>query len=151
MSNAFNYIKDNQLGLEFDYPYQPVQKTCAVDKTKQRVAITSYSKIDPVNIQGLVAGVHQAPISVAFEVRPDFQLYKSGVYTNADATCGDSLNHGVLAIGYYITDQDVGSFFRVKNSWGADWGEVGYFRIAFGKTDRGTCGIANDYDVYPTV
>ncbi|MFA6584809.1 MAG: C1 family peptidase, partial [Elusimicrobiaceae bacterium] len=51
--------------------------------------------------------------------------YKSGVYSY---TSGKKLGgHAILLVGY----SDSGQFFIVKNSWGEDWGEKGYFKIAY--------------------
>jgi len=148
MSNAFDYIKDNQIGLSADYPYRPVQGHCHADKSKTRISITDYSPISPVDVDGLVSAINNQPVSVAIEVRRDFQLYKGGIYTSDDS-CGESLNHGVLAVGYSAAGNG-DDFFVVKNSWGESWGEQGFVRMAIG-SGSGTCGIANEADVYPTL
>ena len=56
------------------------------------------------------------------------QHYHSGVMSHS-SHCGGSNNHAVLLVGYG-TDPSDGRFLKVKNSWGADWGEDGYAKIA---------------------
>ena len=70
-------------------------------------------------------------------------LYTGGVID--DDSCDPAyLDHGVTLVGY---GNDEGDYWIVKNSWGPDWGEDGYFRMARGK---GTCGI-NNYVLTGTV
>ncbi len=59
------------------------------------------------------------------EVYSDFDAYLSGVYTHTSGTYRGG--HAVLIVGY----SDAGQYFIVKNSWGTDWGESGYFKIAY--------------------
>jgi len=61
-----------------------------------------------------------------------------GVYD--DPQCGNILDHGVLAVGY--GEEDGQGYFKVRNSWGATWGDAGYVKMA-SKSDQvnGTCGI----------
>lgn len=75
--------------------------------------------------------------------------YHSGVYENE--YCGSSLNHGVLAVGFENEDDTKIPFFLVKNSWGEEWGDEGYIKMAIGKKAYGTCGIASENDVYPVL
>jgi len=67
-------------------------------------------------------------------------LYTSGVITST--SCGTSLDHGVLAVGYGTDGKQ--AYWQVKNSWGAAWGNQGFVWI--GKTastnNPGICGIA---------
>jgi len=74
--------------------------------------------------------------SIAIQAnQPCFQFYTSGVLT--DDNCGQKLDHGVLAVGYG-TDNGV-NYWKVKNSWGASWGESGYIRIE--KSSKDLCGV----------
>lgn len=64
------------------------------------------------------------PLGVTVAVTPAFQAYTSGVFnegSNAD------INYAVLLVGWNNSKQA----WRIKNSWGKDWGESGYMWIAY--------------------
>jgi C1A family cysteine protease len=72
------------------------------------------------------------PLVSAFDVYEDFYYYNSGVYTYV---WGQYLGgHAILIVGW----DDSNSAFIIKNSWGIDWGESGYFRIAYSEVDGDT-------------
>lgn len=74
--------------------------------------------------------VTTGPLVVSFIVFEDFRAYKSGVYSYASGEKDGG--HAVLLVGY----DDRLQCFIVKNSWGPDWGENGYFRIAYSQTSN---------------
>lgn len=81
----------------------------------------------------------KGPVSIAFQVVDGFRDYSTGVYTST--TCKnqpEDVNHAVLAVGFG-TDEAGMDYWIVKNSWGASWGDKGFFKI-----QRGTnmCGVA---------
>lgn len=72
----------------------------------------------------------RGPLTSCFTVYDDFYSYSSGVYTHVSGN--DLGGHCICIVGY---DDNQGCWI-CKNSWGADWGENGFFRIAYGQ-----CGI----------
>lgn len=75
------------------------------------------------------------PISVAID-STSLKNYAGGIYNNKQ--CGSFLNHGVLAVGY--GSENSLDYWIIKNSWGSDWGEEGYIKIARNQDDL--CGVA---------
>ena len=68
----------------------------------------------------------------------ELQSYTGGVYDPPACTGWHGvLDHAVLAVG--IGTEGGVPYYKVKNSWGADWGEAGYFRI---KRGANLCGVA---------
>jgi KDEL-tailed cysteine endopeptidase len=57
-----------------------------------------------------------------------------------DYDCSGDIDHGVLAIGY--GEENGIKYWLVKNSWGPNWGEGGYFKLKRSDTnDEGMCSI----------
>jgi len=138
MDLAFAFvIKNGGLCRESAYPFTGVDGRC---KTCTAVSkISSYKDVTQNSEDALTAAVANGPVSVAIQANQNgFQFYKSGVMTSR---CGTKLDHGVLAVGYGV---DGGTqYWKIKNSWGATWGENGFIRIGRGmQAPYGLCGIA---------
>ena len=77
---------------------------------------------------------------INFQVVDDFRFYKEGVYSSDTCKAGPyDVNHAVLAVGFGTCKKFGTPFWIVKNSWGAEWGDEGFFKI-----ERGVnmCGVA---------
>ena len=51
-------------------------------------------------------------------------------------------NHAVLLVGYGADKTTGEKFWTIKNSWGTEWGEEGYFRIRRGVDECAVESIA---------
>jgi len=123
---AWNYVSqaggvmNNQ-----DYPYQGGKYSCRFNAAKVAARLSRstplYSGTAAANIYDFVST--HGPAAAALDATP-LQNYQSGVLNQSPSYCGN-LNHAVMIVGY---NSAVGSL-TVRNSWGATWGERGYFRI----------------------
>ena len=139
MDNAFAYAIDNGMCSDEDDPYVAKRGSC--DKCDPIVYIDSCMDVEPNNQLELQAAVAQGPVSVAIEAdKSIFQFYTSGVINTSK--CGTNLDHGVLIVGY--GEENNIPYWLVKNSWGSEWGDGGYVKIARSNStnDAGVCGIA---------
>jgi len=151
MDTAFDYLKDHNACTESSYPYTGKEGTCQELKTCDvgipRGAITGYYDVPVSDTKALMEAVAQQPVSVGIEAdQTNFQAYGGGVLTK---TCGTKLDHGVLLVGYGTSEDGV-DYWKVKNSWGANWGENGFIRLERGVSGEGECGI-NSMASYPYV
>ncbi|XP_047341060.1 senescence-specific cysteine protease SAG39-like [Impatiens glandulifera] len=153
MSHAFEFaINNGGLTSESNYPYQGTdQDTCKQNLITNNVAtITGYENVPPNSESALQQAVSYQPVSVAIDADgSEFRFYSGGVYTGE--SCSTNLNHGVTVVGYGVTEEDGTKYWLVKNSWGDNWGEEGYVRMARDvEAQEGTCGIAMNA-AYPTI
>ncbi|XP_063296195.1 cathepsin S-like [Pelobates fuscus] len=145
MTRAFQYVIDNQ-GIDSDsyYPYTAQDQPCHYDTAGKASTCIKYTEIEPATEDTLKQALATVgPISVAIDAtRPSFYFYKSGVYD--DPACSQEVNHGVLAVGYgNLNGKD---FWLIKNSWGENYGDHGYVRIA--RNHGNMCGVGS-YTSYP--
>jgi C1A family cysteine protease len=147
MEGAFKFIIENGQCAASSYPYTAKDGTC--HSCSAVAHATSCSDVKPNDQLSLKAAVAKQPVAVAIEADTKyFQSYSGGVLTSS--SCGTSLDHGVLAVGY--GEENGQKYWLVKNSWGTSWGEQGYVKIGRSEStnDAGICGIAMDPS-FPTV
>jgi len=146
MGLAFDFAKTTNVATEASYPYKGVDGTCQTSFTTAipQGGVTGYKSVGQTTAD-LQSALMTGPVSVAIEAdQIAFQLYNGGILEDTGGflhSCGTNLDHGVLAVGYGD------GFFKVKNSWGASWGESGFLQIS---SAGNTCGIHSDA-TQPTV
>lgn len=151
--SAFTFAMHDGFVLDSNYPYLAEDRNCS-SKVKIDGHLKSCHYIRSGDVQAVMNSLyHVGPLSVALDAsRPSFRFYKSGIYHDDD--CSSSrLSHAVLLTGFgqmeKMNDQKktVKKFFSLKNSWGEDWGEDGYFRILRRNNHCGISTVAS----YPTL
>uniref|UniRef100_A0A3B3ZQY6 Uncharacterized protein n=1 Tax=Periophthalmus magnuspinnatus TaxID=409849 RepID=A0A3B3ZQY6_9GOBI len=140
MHKAFEYVIDHGLEPEAKYPYEGRVSTqddnCRYNAEYRVANCSSYSFVEERNEKALMEAVATiGPIAVGIDGDLIF-FYSSGIFS--DPACIERVDHGVLLVGYG-TDNGV-DYWLVKNSWGPEWGENGFIRIARNRGDM--CGIA---------
>ena len=113
--------------------------------------------------EAMLKSIQKGPIVVALEAPPDLFYYGDGIYSSAlkkDAESYDlngvsrweKTNHAVVAVGYGEGPEtdDNGQpikYWLIKNSWGKQWGDNGYFRMKRGTDDMASESMAVSFQL----
>lgn len=119
---------------EKTWPYQisdfTVKPPAAAFKEGSKYEVTSYSRLTPAltQLKGCLASGY--PFVFGFTVYESFEsvaVAKSGAMPMPAASEKVLGGHAVAAVGY----DDASQRFVVRNSWGSNWGQKGYFTMPY--------------------
>ncbi|XP_006860939.1 PREDICTED: cathepsin F [Chrysochloris asiatica] len=124
------------LETEEDYSYQGHMQACSFSTEKAKVYINDSVELSRSEHKLAAWLAKNGPISVAINAF-GMQFYRHGIAHPLRPLCSPWLiDHAVLLVGYG-NRSDV-PFWAIKNSWGSDWGEEGYYYLHRGS---GACGV----------
>lgn len=136
VDDVLRFIKNTGISRESCYPYVARDRRCQpCDNWKRNgIKIHGWSAIstNTENRQALFNALQDGPVVGDMEVYSDFYYYRKGVYKKVPSAYYEGA-HAIAIVGYNKTDR----YWICKNSWGPDWGENGYFRVAFGQVGLG--------------
>ncbi|TEA11692.1 hypothetical protein DBR06_SOUSAS6910170 [Sousa chinensis] len=157
--DAFITVLNNSgLASDKDYPFKGNSKPhrCQAKKHKKVAWIQDFIMLQPCEQSIARYLATQGPITVTINMKL-LQQYQKGVIKATSTTCDPQLvDHSVLLVGFGKSKSVEGRqaeaissrspphprysipYWILKNSWGANWGEEGYFRLHRGSN---TCGI----------
>lgn len=104
--------------------------------------------------QMMIELMNNGPIVASFEPSSEFMYYEGGVYHSVDAewlTNGEErpewekVDHSVLLYGWGETEDGL-KYWKLRNTWGPDWGENGDFRMKRGVDDSAIESLAEAAD-----
>ncbi len=136
VTGAANFIQSTGLPLEGCYPYTATDGSCGNtcanwQGSTYKIQSWSYVATTSPTLDSLKAALSTyGPLPTTMAVYNDFFYYGGGVYSYTSGSLAGY--HAVLIVGY----DDPSQSFIVKNSWGAGWGEGGFFQIAYSQLNN---------------
>lgn len=147
---ALEYIKENGIALESDFPYLHkdtlCRKTCEPAYALSAVFSTIIDKMTLDEKKRTIKNtvLKYGPVATNMICYQDLDRYREGVYAyDGKSECQGG--HWVLIVGW-ADDASLpsGGYWICRNSWGEKWGLGGYFNSAYGDVT----GIDDFYIVY---
>lgn len=89
--------------VQINYPYVEKQGECKDKLVKAVSGITGFRRMRPYDQKNIVHVLHRTPVAVGIAgTASSFLMYRGGIYN--DKSCGDTLNHAALLVGYGTTN-----------------------------------------------
>jgi C1A family cysteine protease len=149
LPTAFDYVKKaGGIDTEKDYPDTSAASgnTGRCKSFQKKVKVTGYKYAIPPCDSGACKNQKESdmmaalntygPLSVCVNAE-NWDGYSSGIYKKKCSGAARNLDHCVQLVGY---DKSA-NYWKVRNSWAADWGENGFIRLPMGEN---ACGIADE-------
>jgi hypothetical protein len=119
-------------------PYQGIDAQCG-GTYSHPYRISNWSYIASDDSVPTVNEIKQAiytygPIGAGIYAGSLFQAYSGGIFNTSES---GTINHAIVLVGWTDTDNNGNGYWILRNSWGTEWGESGYMRIAYGTSQVG--------------
>ncbi|CAG9854234.1 unnamed protein product [Phyllotreta striolata] len=135
---SFQYVEGKGLRTASAYPFTGKTDACNATATSAEspIKFIEYERIVEMDEVFQYYLATRGPVNGDVYANPLIRHYKGGIYDDAEKCPNNEsyLNHGVLIVGYGTTNGT--DYWSIKNSWGTEWGEEGYFKLK-----RSICGI----------
>jgi len=141
LDSGLDYLMTTGIPTETCFPYTSgesgITGACegCNDWQQNTYRVTGYKDVS-TSVEAIKSAIVQyEPVIAGFIIYTDFLHYQSGVYSHVTGLV--EAGHAVLIVGY----DDAEQAWIVKNSFGRDWGENGFFRIKSGTNE---CDIEDE-------
>jgi C1A family cysteine protease len=140
--SAYNYVAAAGISLETQYPFTAYMEkemtsdsaVCESSSIKGVLSVAGYYSL--VSEEDMIEYVKTTgPLSICVD-STEWSSYVKGIVKS----CPSNANHCVQAVGV-TTSKNGQGYWKVRNSWGEEWGEDGYIRLAVGAN---VCDITYD-------
>ena len=123
---AYDWLVANSFCTEASYKYEARDGTCK----KSSCAAVSKDRGSGLVIsgeEGILSKLQTSgPVSISVDAST-WSAYHGGIL---DSGCGMATNHAVVVTAY---SPEEGGYWVIRNSWGPQYGEGGFIRLAYGK------------------
>ncbi|KAF6209692.1 hypothetical protein GE061_015441 [Apolygus lucorum] len=144
---AYKYMTESQGWMsEKHYPYEGKELSCRFNRSNIHATLVEFKQVhvDEVTLQEVIAYV--GPTTAAISSSDPAWRFHHGHSIYDNPHCNRTTDHLVLIVGYG-TDDFNNDYWIVKNSYGTEFGESGYIKMARNKNSQ--CAIA-DWAYIPT-
>ena len=146
--------QDNELVSFASLPPKQTPKFTSPPRPNRYEDLKNFYFIRP-NVIELLRALQYGPVIIAHYVPSVFKFYKRGVFDGqgCENVKLEMVNHAAIVVGYNLRAKP--PYFRLRSSWGSDWGENGHYRMTVGalnKANKGTCLLAGTpFMVFPHI
>lgn len=146
ISSSLYYIALYGLNSQSIYPLNPVTYSTGVAQPCYSVSGTRYkipgwySTQDNSCQTQLNFIYNRYPTITQMNFVDGLQNYQTGVVIGCPVS--NTVNHAVLIVGFRYDGSYYGNYFKIKNSYGPNWGENGYFRISYNTNECNMCSYS---------